>query len=104
MSNPEPPNLSTLKDLLLLEARALAGLVLPALAWHLDGVPLSLNRVGAVVIGLAWWFTPGLPVPLIHSFTRGWLPFALAYPLGLRLILDARLEDRNSGVVPAREE
>jgi len=94
MSNPAPPDRSTFKDLLLLEALALAGLILPALAWHLDGVPLSLNRVGAVVIGLAWWFTPGLPVPLIHSFTRGWLPLVLAYPLGLRLILDTYLEDR----------
>jgi hypothetical protein len=74
-----------IKSLLLLQVLAVLGIVIPILVW-------PINNLIAVLIVLVWWFTPGAPIPVIHSFMHGWMPFIGAYPVALKWSIESMVE------------
>ena len=41
-----------------------------------------------IVFVIVYWFVPGLPVPLVHVFCSGWMPFIEAYIFTLANFFD----------------
>jgi len=77
------------KAVIVLELLAYTGLVLP-LIFTLAGFPF----LGYLLFGI-WWFLPGCPIPTIHLFIGGYMPFVIGYPMSLMIACEEIFEDPN---------